>query len=100
MISVDFRVCMGNIAPLLHRAEKELGVQGSQLKGKLGYGHSWHLHTCIDCNVYDQASVVTCCLYLSQNQSQLPELDKYIQQAGGADLYVVMKGDANKFNFA
>ena len=32
--------------------------------------------------------------------SQLPELDKYIQQAGGADLYIVMKGDANKFNFA
>jgi hypothetical protein len=29
----------------------------------------------------------------------LPELDKHIQKVGGADLYVVMKGDTNKFNF-
>ena len=31
--------------------------------------------------------------------SVMPELDKYIQTVGGNDLYIVMKGDANKFNF-
>ena len=31
--------------------------------------------------------------------SVMPELDRHIQSVGGTDLYVVMKGDANKFNF-
>ena len=33
------------------------------------------------------------------NASVLPELDKQIQVLGGPDLYLVLKGDANKFNF-
>jgi len=33
------------------------------------------------------------------NMSALPELDRHIQLVGGPDLYILLKGDANKFNF-
>jgi hypothetical protein len=32
------------------------------------------------------------------NLAVLPEIEKHIQQVGGTELYVLMKGEGNKFN--
>ena len=43
--------------------------------------------------------IQTVALQCLSNLTALPELDKHIQGLGGPDIYQLMKGDANKFNF-